>query len=265
MYDTWRLPTLHLGRTVRVYDALPSTNTLALELAGDRANAGVAWLARTQSAGRGQHGRSWTAPPESSVLLSVLLYPPAELRRPALVTGWAAVSVCETILKLANLQAKIKWPNDVLILGKKVCGILIEQRTVESSLATVVGIGLNVSQSADMFAEANLPDACSLAMMGSPMLEYETVAKALLSELDQQYDALIRGDVHTLEAQWKWRFGLLGKQVRVETVHGDLVGRVLDMTFAGIELEIAPGQVQRILPEVVKHIAATATESSTNR
>ncbi len=257
MQTLWSLTTLHLGRTVRVYDALPSTNTLTLELAGDRANAGVALLARTQSAGRGQHGRSWQAPPESSVLLSVLLYPPAELRRPALVTGWAAVSVCETILKLANLQAKIKWPNDVLILGKKVCGILIEQRTVDSSLATVVGIGLNVSQSADMFAQAGLPDACSLAMMGAPPLDYETVAKTLLTELDTQYDALLQGDAHTLKTQWKWRLGLLGKQVHVESVHGDLFGRVLDMTFTGIDLETAPGEVRRILPETVLHITAT--------
>lgn len=253
---TWSLPTLHLGRTVRVYDELPSTNTLALELAGDRVNAGVALLARTQSAGRGQHGRTWTAVPESSVLLSVLLYPPTELRRPALVTGWTAVSVCETILKLANLQATIKWPNDVLIRGKKVCGVLIEQRTVDSLLATVVGIGLNVSQSADMFAEAGLPDACSLAMMGAPPLNYETVAKTLLIELDAQYDALLQGDSHTLETQWKRRLGLLDMQVRVESVHGDLFGCVLDMTLSGIDLETASGEVRRILPEVVRHIVA---------
>src|SRR5206468_7692987 len=85
-------------------------------------------LAREQTAGRGQHGRAWQAPAGSSVLLSVLLCPPPALRRPALLTAWAAVSVCETILQLTGLQAKIKWPNDVLIRGRKVCGILIESK-----------------------------------------------------------------------------------------------------------------------------------------
>src|SRR5437660_444204 len=108
-FDVWSLPTLHLGRTVRVYDALDSTNTLALSLAHAPTNHGLAILARSQSAGRGQYGRSWQAPPGSSVLMSLLLFPPAELRRPAVLTAWAAVAVCEAILKLANLQAKIKW------------------------------------------------------------------------------------------------------------------------------------------------------------
>src|ERR1019366_3193428 len=128
---------------------LDSTNSLALSLAHDPTQNGLVVIAHAQSAGRGQYGRSWHAPPGSSVLLSVLLFSPPTLRRPSLLTAWAAVSVCEAILKLADLDAQIKWPNDVLVQGKKVCGILIEQRTITHAdfpLATVVGIGLNVSQ-----------------------------------------------------------------------------------------------------------------------
>src|SRR5207245_2431978 len=112
--------TRRLGRRVLVFDQLDSTSTYAAGLAGDPANDGMVILAREQTAGRGQHGRTWSAPAGSSVLLSVLLFPPPELRRPAILTAWVAVSVCETILKLTGLQAKIKWPNDVLIRGKKV-------------------------------------------------------------------------------------------------------------------------------------------------
>src|SRR5262249_46624313 len=146
--------------TVHVHECLDSTNTIALSHGNDPSHHGSVFLTREQTAGRGQYGRSWQAPPGSSVLMSVLLFPPVELRRPALLTAWAAVSVCETILGLANLQARIKWPNDVLVHGKKVCGILIEQRTnghPDFPLATVVGIGLNVTQSADMFEQAGLP------------------------------------------------------------------------------------------------------------
>src|SRR3954452_17753118 len=101
-FEIWTLSTRHLGQRTLVYDQLASTNSLALELAADRANDGLAILAREQTAGRGQYGRVWHAPPESSVLLSVLLFPTPELRRPAILTAWAAVSVCELIVELTG-------------------------------------------------------------------------------------------------------------------------------------------------------------------
>src|SRR4051794_19692933 len=127
-HDTWHLDTAHLGRRVLVFSRLDSTNTLALSLATDPANHGLVLLAAEQTAGRGQYGRAWQAAPRSSVLMSLLLFPPAALRRPALLVAWAAVSVCETVRTTAGVEAAIKWPNDVLVGGKKVCGILIEQR-----------------------------------------------------------------------------------------------------------------------------------------
>src|SRR5690606_22692424 len=134
----------YLGRTVQVFDSIDSTNTRALALADDRSLDGLVVLSRHQEAGRGQYGRTWLAPPESSVLLSVLLFPPPTLRRPALLTVWAAVAVGELVLELTGEQIRIKWPNDVFLKGRKICGILIEQRQQGESLATVVGIGLNV-------------------------------------------------------------------------------------------------------------------------
>ena len=177
----WTLDTKRLGHRVVVHPRLDSTNSLALSLSHDPAHHGLVVIAREQTAGRGQYGRSWQAPPGSSVLMSVLLFPPIALRRPALLTAWAAVSVCETILHVANLQANIKWPNDVLILGKKICGILIEQCTTGNAdfpLATVVGIGLNITQSAEMFEQAGLPDAASLTSLSGMAFIYEDVAKA---------------------------------------------------------------------------------------
>src|SRR5262245_26870605 len=138
---TWHLDTRRLGRQVFVYRRLDSTNSRAA-LLGEAGSEGLAVLADEQTAGRGQHGRSWQAPPRSGVLLSVLLYPPEALARPAVLTAWAAVSVCETVRRLTGWQPRIKWPNDVLLHGKKVCGILIEQSQLAGRLAAVVGIGL---------------------------------------------------------------------------------------------------------------------------
>jgi BirA family transcriptional regulator, biotin operon repressor / biotin---[acetyl-CoA-carboxylase] ligase len=254
--EIWSLETASLGQRVHVHDRLDSTNSLALSLAHDASHHGLVVLAREQNAGRGQYGRSWHAPAGSSVLLSLLLFPPATLRRPALLTAWAAVSVCETVLKLANLQARIKWPNDVLVRGKKICGILIEQRTTgnaEAPLASVVGIGLNVSQSAAMFEQAQLPDAGSLAMFAERTLAFDDVARRLITELDAQYASLLAGDVATLESLWKWRLGVLGKMVLVEGVQQTTRGRLLDVTLDGLAIDVG-GEVLRITPESVKHI-----------
>ena len=89
--------------------------------------------------------------------MSLILFPPPSLARPALLTAWAAVSVCELVGKLTGLSMRMKWPNDVLTQSKKICGILIEQRrgqSVNDAPATVVGIGLNVCQPASHFADA---------------------------------------------------------------------------------------------------------------
>src|SRR5260370_14222896 len=145
------METTAIGRKVLVYDCVESTNTFAAALANSPDSQQLSILAGEQTAGRGQHGRTWTATPGSSVLLSLLLFPPDFLRRPAILTAWAAVSVCRTIQELTGVEATIKWPNDVLLLGKKVCGMLIEQ-----SRGTVVGIGLNVRQTHQDFAAAGL-------------------------------------------------------------------------------------------------------------
>src|SRR5262245_20611741 len=111
----WHLNTHRLGRRVLVFDCLESTNTFAASLPYDPANDGLVVLAREQTAGRGQHGRSWHCPAGTGVLLSVLLFLPPELRRPVLLAAWAAVAVCETLAQWTTYPAEIKWPNDVLV------------------------------------------------------------------------------------------------------------------------------------------------------
>lgn len=257
--ETWQLPTRHLGRRVDVFEQLDSTNTHALSLGHDPTQHGLVLLARQQSAGRGQHGRTWQAPANSSVLLSVLLFAPQELRRPALLTAWAAVSVCETIAHLAGRQATIKWPNDVLLDGKKVCGILSEQRTSGQSdfpLATVVGMGLNVTQSEELFQQAGLPAAGSLHSLTGHTFDTADVARQLITQLDDEYDRLTRGDWAPLETRWRQRLGLLGQHVAVEGIAHDVRGRLLDVTLTGLELDVGAGEVVRIAPEAVRHVTA---------
>ncbi len=246
--DVWLLDTSAIGRKVLVYDRVASTNTLAAELANNADREQLAILAGEQTAGRGQHGRTWTATPGSSVLLSLLLFPPDFLRRPAILTAWAAVSVCRTIHELTSVHATIKWPNDVLLLGKKVCGILIEQ-----SRGTVVGIGLNVRQTHQDFAAAGLV-ATSLNHFVSRPLETDLVARTLLQVLDEEYVRLLRGEQKLLEDRWQRHLGLVGKHVVAESSNQVHRGRLRDVRFDAVELE-QPGKPDLTLcPEQVQHL-----------
>jgi BirA family biotin operon repressor/biotin-[acetyl-CoA-carboxylase] ligase len=245
----WTLDTRRLGRRVFLYDRVDSTNNVAAALAEDTANDGVVVLADEQTAGRGQYGRTWLAPPGASVLLSVLLFPPPPLRRPAVLTAWAAVAVCNVVRQTTGVPAQIKWPNDVLLRGRKVCGTLIEQRR-----GTVIGIGLNVRQSADELARVGLPGATSLAQHAPAPPETAEAARLLVRQLDEDYDRLCQGDRATLEACWKWHLGLLGRQVRARCLDGTEQGDLVELGFDGARLRRPDGTAVVLPPEAVLNL-----------
>jgi BirA family biotin operon repressor/biotin-[acetyl-CoA-carboxylase] ligase len=240
-----------IGRIRRVYDRLDSTNTLALEFGGESIpqRDGVVIIAREQTGGRGQHGRSWHSPADQSLLMSVILFPPATVRRPVLLTALAAVAVCQTIEELTGLAATIKWPNDVLINGKKVCGILIEQRE-----ATVIGIGLNLLQSRRWFEQAGLTEATSLYLKSRKRFSIEQTSRALCRRLDRDYRRLREGRPHGLELRWQGRLRLKGRRVLAQCHQGDTAGRVRRIGFDGVVLELPDRRRAILRPETIRHL-----------
>jgi BirA family biotin operon repressor/biotin-[acetyl-CoA-carboxylase] ligase len=252
--EEWHLDTRRLGRRVLVFDQLDSTNTLTVRLAAEGATEGIAVVAEEQTAGRGQHGRSWLAGRGDGVLLSVLLYPPPALRCAAVLTAWAAVAVCGVVREIIGVQPRIKWPNDVLLRGRKVCGILIEQGRGRAGLATVAGIGLNVRQSSEAFAAAGLPEATSLSQFSTTPLQTSEVARRLIRGLDEEYDQLCAGELTTMEARWKWHLGLLGRDVIAECGEENHRGRLRDLTFDAVELAMPGAGVRSLRPERVMHL-----------
>jgi len=248
--ESWQIDTAHIGRLVHFFDELESTNTAALELAASEPD-GFAVVADHQTAGRGQFGRVWHARPGSSLLMSVAIHPPPELSRAVVLTALAGVAVGEAIFALSGLQARLKWPNDLLLSGKKVCGILIE-RHAETA---VIGIGLNLSQKADEFAAAGLPEATSLLVAAGSPIEPRSAATTVIRCLDQEYGRLLGRERVAVEADWKWRVGLLGRHVSVELNDGTTVGgRLVEMGFDGLELHGADGAVRALVPESVRRI-----------
>ena len=165
--------------------------------------------------------------------------------------------VGETILQVTGKQTRIKWPNDVLLDGKKACGILIEGgvAAADRDPHLVVGIGLNVNQSADDFARLGLADATSLSIAVGQRLDVTGITQLLVRNLDAEYDRMLGGDLASLEACWRWRLGLGDRPVTVELMDATEVrGRLVELRFAGLGLELPSGSVRRLTPEAVRHV-----------
>ncbi|HKB01993.1 MAG TPA: biotin--[acetyl-CoA-carboxylase] ligase [Gemmataceae bacterium] len=255
-------PPRHIGRRHIHLEVTDSTNSRVAELAHDPAYAGTVVTADLQVQGRGQHGRVWHSPPGANVLLSALLFPPPRLRRPAVLTAWAAVAVSETVLQVTRQHSTIKWPNDVLLGGKKVCGILIECGVAPAPGKSpardpyfVVGIGLNVNQTAEDFRRTDLAGATSLSMAVGRPLGVKEMTQLLIQNLDAEYDGLLAGGLAELEARWAQRLGLTGRVATAELMDATEVrGRLTGLGFDRVQLQTSDGTVRQLRPEEVRHL-----------
>ncbi len=214
---TDNLKTELIGQRVIVYPRLTSTNDVAKREAKKGAREGTVVVAEEQTAGRGRLKRAWLSP-RGSIALSVILHPtPAQL--PYLIMV-ASLAVVHCIEKVSGLKTQIKWPNDVLVNNKKVCGILIESDVRGSAVDyAVIGIGLNVNLNT-----ADFPDiattATSLSSELGRKLSRREIIRCLLTELEDLYLALPEGD--SVFREWRDRLVTLGKEVELisgQTTH----------------------------------------------
>lgn len=172
--------------TVRVVDRLASTNTTALEWAAAGTPHRTVLIAESQTAGRGRNGRTWKTPRGTSLALSVILPPPRNPRRLAWLTLAAAVATADGIESLADVRCRFKWPNDVLIDGKKVAGILTEMRGGQSGpVAVVIGIGVNVNNRAAALPDGVREFATSLLDVTGRTIDRNRLAAAILDRLGE--------------------------------------------------------------------------------
>ncbi len=166
-------------------NCVDSTNTRIKRLAAQGAPDKTVVIAAAQSAGRGRKGRSF-ASPEGGLYLSMLLRPGCPAEESLSITPSAAVAVCRAVEQVSGLCCGIKWPNDVVLGGKKLCGILTESASDENGLYLVVGIGVNVNTAA--FPPELDHVAISLYRYSGKKTELETMARQLVSELDRMVD-----------------------------------------------------------------------------
>lgn len=209
-------PTAAVGRELRCFQELDSTNNYLKSLAD--APDGLAVTAESQTAGRGRMDRSFQSPRGQGIYLSVLLRPPLPPDRLPPMTALAGVAVCAAVERVCGVRPGLKWPNDPVLNGKKLCGILTElslEAETGRVQSLVLGVGINVGQGPEDFSPEVREVATSLLqVLGKPVSRPRLTA-ALLEELDRAYAALLAGDLSAYLAAYRRRCVNLGKTVQL--------------------------------------------------
>jgi BirA family biotin operon repressor/biotin-[acetyl-CoA-carboxylase] ligase len=217
-----------------------STQTVAFALAAGGAPAGTVVIADSQAAGRGRRGHVWLDEPGASLLASVVLRPRLSPARVPLLSLAVGVAVAEALQAVAGVAARLKWPNDVLVGGRKIAGILLESR-LGPAVLVVAGIGVNLAQRT--FPPPLDGSATSVALETGAPVDRDRLLAALLDALRPQCAALERGAVDEVLGRWRARSATLGQPVVVDGVRGVAV----DVDEDGALLVAARGVHHRVV------------------
>jgi BirA family biotin operon repressor/biotin-[acetyl-CoA-carboxylase] ligase len=207
------LKTTIVGHDILYYRTLPSTMDFAKKLAGEGVQEGTVVLCDEQTEGRGRQGRKWFASPSGSILMSVVFRP--TLGQLPQLNMLGSLSIVHTIERLAGIKSTVKWPNDVLVDGSKVAGILMENVLQGVALqAAILGVGLNVSLDVSSYPEIS-SIATSLSAKAGRDFDRDDVLRTLLEEMDTLYQAVQRNE--DVYHRWLPHVETVGKTVRIKS------------------------------------------------
>ena len=210
-----------VGRDIRVFEETTSTNDVIEKLARDGVKEGVVVFAESQTKGRGRLGRKWMSPTHKGLWFSVLLRPNLRPQEATQLTVISATALRRAIKTVTGVTVEIKWPNDLLIGGKKVVGILTEMSAeVDRVRHIILGIGVDVNQDAAEFAPELRSIATSLKLASGEEICRAELATEILRELDVDYARVCAGKFSVVADEWEAACVTIGKNVTVHT--GDL-------------------------------------------
>jgi BirA family biotin operon repressor/biotin-[acetyl-CoA-carboxylase] ligase len=214
-----------LGGKLHYFEQLASTNTHARELAENGAAEGEVVIAEAQTQGRGRLGRRWESPPSVNLYFSIILRPKLAPEHAAQITLMAAVGVADAVATFITQQPAIKWPNDILVDGRKLAGILAEASCDAARIEYVIlGIGINVNCRIGSMPPELGQRATSLFELTGNNASREIVLGRLIQALDRCYGVLEASGFEALRPHWEARFNLRGKRVRVELGNEVIIG-----------------------------------------
>jgi BirA family biotin operon repressor/biotin-[acetyl-CoA-carboxylase] ligase len=238
-----------LGANFHYFSEIASTNIHARSLADAGAGEGEIVIAEAQSAGRGRLGRRWASPPYANLYLSLILKPKLAPAHVPQITLMAAVALADTVGAFIPDEPAIKWPNDMMVGGKKLAGILTELSCdAEKVNYVVLGVGVNLNYSLEMMPDEIRGRATSVFELTGKTVDRESFLKRLIQDLDRCYGELEASGFRALAARWEARFGLRERRVRVELLDQTVIGRAKGIDRDGaLLLEDDSGTLQRII------------------
>ncbi|MGI6485111.1 MAG: biotin--[acetyl-CoA-carboxylase] ligase [Tepidanaerobacteraceae bacterium] len=229
-----------LGNTIYYFTVLDSTNEYAKKVASEGAPHGALVVSEEQLKGRGRMGRKWISPKDGGLWFSSVLRPDFAPYEAPKLTILSAVAVAEAIRSETGLAAVIKWPNDVLIGGKKVCGILTELSSeIDVINHIIVGIGLNVN---NVIPKELAPGAVSLKQIKKEHIDRVGLFAALLKSFETYYETAMNDGFFTIFQKWRSLCCNLGKRVKVMGRSGSFCGTALDINDYGALLVETEGK-----------------------
>ena len=242
------LQTDFMGQKIHYFTKVASTNDIAKKFAVKGAKEGTVIIAETQSRGKGRFGRRW-ASPKGGIYFSIILRPKVSPQDALKLTFMAAVAVAKAIKKMFILSAEVKWPNDVLINGKKVCGILTEMSTRDDVVDfVVVGIGINANVNVDLFPEDLRSAVTSLKEEMAEEVDLELFLRVLLEELEHYYMVFMRREFDIILKEWRSLTKLLGAYVEVVSFDEKFEGLAIDVDSSGaLIVKLRDGTLKKVV------------------
>jgi BirA family biotin operon repressor/biotin-[acetyl-CoA-carboxylase] ligase len=238
-----------VGRDIRVFQETTSTNDIADKLARDGVKEGVVVFAESQTQGRGRLGRRWISPARRGLWFSILLRPNLRPQAATQFTIAAATALVRAIRQQTGTLPAVKWPNDILLNGRKVAGILTEL-TAELDLVKyiILGIGLDVNQTAGEFPADLRRLATSLKIETGRHIDRAELAASILRELDIDYARIAAGQFDALADEWEAQSATLGRQVTLTAGSRKLLGRAESLDSDGaLLLRTEHGRLERVI------------------
>lgn len=258
MEESWfaGLPVKIIGRHIRCFKKVTSTNDLAWLEISRNAPEGTGVFANEQFKGRGRFGRKWHSPTEKGLWVSIILKPDLPVEKTPFIMVIGAIAICQLIKQEFDLSTSIRWPNDVLINEKKVAGIIVESRIFANQpKAMVLGIGFNVNLSFEEIPADLKSIATSLLIEKNHTIEMRMLTRHLLIYLDNWYEKIVTKDYEPIKIAWREMSGVMNQQVIIKKQDEQIEGLVTELDpCEGISLKMPDGTIRQFQGEQVESL-----------